>query len=637
MAYIILVPAMPRHYKRTTRRISPALIEEAVKCINEKGVPLRQVSRDLNIPRTTLQRYLSDAKANAVNGVDTNYNKGAARNKVFSVQLEKELEQYLLQASRHLHGLTKSNLRDLAYEYAKENNCKYPKSWDDNQKAGMDWVDSFMSRHKGLTIRKPQATSLSRATSFNRHNLNMFYDNLETVLVRYKFSPNAIWNMDETSVSTAHRPPKVIADKTVKQVGQITSAERGIMCTMVGAVNAQGNFMPPMIIFPRVNFKDYMIAGAPTGTTGAANPSGWISREIFVSWLKQFISHTRASKDNPVMLLLDNHDSHVSIAAIETARKYGVVMVSFPPHCTHRLQPLDIAVYSPFKRSFFDACNGWQISNPGRTLTIYNMAELITIAFPAAFTPRNITSGFRAPGIFPYNRNIFTDDDLASSYVTDRPDETEPSATPATTPLPSVSTPSTSAVVATAVVTPEQIRPHAKAGPRKKSRRGRTRQAAILTLTPQKSATEETGSPVPLPVKRRRSKRKDDTSDSESESDEPVVLEDNTSDEEPECGSPVEDANSTIKTGDYVVVKFAGKKTIKHYVGLVLTQDALETQVTFFKRNGQHYVSPDQPDISFVDSSDIVLKLPEPSFIGAGSRAGAKISFGVDLSRFSNM
>jgi len=29
--------------------------------------------------------------------------------------------------------------------------------------------------------------------------------------------------------------------------------------------------------------------------------------------------------------------------------KEGIVMVTFPPHYTHRLQPIDIAVMSPFK------------------------------------------------------------------------------------------------------------------------------------------------------------------------------------------------------------------------------------------------------------------------------------------------
>lgn len=127
--------------------------------------------------------------------------------------MESELPTYLLQASRQLHGLTKNHQRDLVNEFAKQNHSNYPKAWNGNKKAGVDWVDGFMKRHPQLTIRKPQATSLGRATSFNRHNLNSFHDNLEAVMTKYNFAPNSIWNMDETAISTAHCPPKVIADK----------------------------------------------------------------------------------------------------------------------------------------------------------------------------------------------------------------------------------------------------------------------------------------------------------------------------------------------------------------------------------------------------------------------------------------
>jgi hypothetical protein len=55
----------------------------------------------------------------------------------------------------------------------------------------------------------------------------------------------------------------------------VTSGERGINVTMIVAVNAIGNHVPPMLIFPRVHFKDHMLTVAPTASIGGANSTGW--------------------------------------------------------------------------------------------------------------------------------------------------------------------------------------------------------------------------------------------------------------------------------------------------------------------------------------------------------------------------
>lgn len=88
-----------------------------------------------------------------------------------------------------------------------------------------------------------------------------------------------------------------------------------------------------------------MINGAPIGSAGSATVSEWMNTETFLIMLKHFINYSKASQANKTLLIYDNHESHVSIAAINLAKENGVTILTLPPHCSHRLQPLDKAVF----------------------------------------------------------------------------------------------------------------------------------------------------------------------------------------------------------------------------------------------------------------------------------------------------
>ncbi|GBP40289.1 hypothetical protein EVAR_83979_1 [Eumeta japonica] len=198
--------------------------------------------------------------------------------------------------------------------------------------------------------------------------------------------------IDETGLSTVHVPPRILAPLGAKQVGSMTSAERGTTVTMIAAINAGGGFIPPMLIFPRVNFKHFMITGAPEGSIGGANPSGWSNESMFVIFLQHFIKYAKPTKERPVILIMDNHESHISISAIQMAKDNGVKLITLHPHTSNHMQPLDKSVFGPFKTYFNTAANELLMSpgHVGKQLTIYDIAGLVGKAFPLAFTPNNI-------------------------------------------------------------------------------------------------------------------------------------------------------------------------------------------------------------------------------------------------------
>lgn len=283
---------MPRSKTGQKRpAISQNNMTAAVKSILEGRLSLREAEKEFSVSKSTLARHIQSHKASGAD--EFIYSKKNYVKKIFSNYEEEELADYLKQAARLHYGLTKNEVKSLAFQYAKSNAKQYPETWNETEKAGNEWLRGFLKRQPFLSLRKPESTSLARSTSFNKATVSEFFFNLKKVLTRDSSPPEKIYNLDETGNLTVHIPPKIIAPKCIKQIGSMTSGERGINITMIAAVNAIGNYAAPMLIFPCVHVRNHMLKGAPTGPIGGANPSGWSNEVLFLQYIEHFINQVK--------------------------------------------------------------------------------------------------------------------------------------------------------------------------------------------------------------------------------------------------------------------------------------------------------------------------------------------------------
>ena len=92
-------------------------------------------------------------------------------------------------------------------------------------------------------------------------------------------------------------------------------------------------------------------------------------------------------------------------------------MVSLPSHCYHRPQHLHVGYFKPFQTyySMAMAIEEKKLrSRPGYGGLTTDVSSLVNEAFSRASTVKTAKNAFRKCGIWPLDRNVFTEADCRS-------------------------------------------------------------------------------------------------------------------------------------------------------------------------------------------------------------------------------
>ena len=236
--------------------------------------------------------------------------------------------------------------------------------------------------------------------------INSFFDKLTELLTQVKeFS--LIINMDESGFSS--RPLKnstqnccFVSNCTIPPTFKEEHDSSHI--SIVGAVSTDGKPLKPMLLSvnktPPNNIKGTWLEDQ---FEWFQTPKGYMNHLAMISWIKtvlipyvtlERIEHN--AEDQPALLIMDGLKSHLMSEILDLLNENKIIILCLPPHSSHILQVLDLAIFSPMKNFYRNSKS--QLFQ-GQERKMAKKVEKIIKAFYYATYKGNILSGWQESGL----------------------------------------------------------------------------------------------------------------------------------------------------------------------------------------------------------------------------------------------
>lgn len=377
------------------RQYAPEQMALAIEAVRENKMSKKQASKIFGVPRTTLLDKLSGRVPEGPVSPGTRPTLTEAE--------EKTLVNYILLMADVGYPLTR---KELLLEVKKILDLDGRKTAFRDNLPGKDWYKRFRQRNPELTMRTPQSLGHERAM-INKDMVEMWFSTLfkflDSEVPDYKMlinNPRRIFNADESGFPLCIKSGKVLAGVGSKHVYQVVTNNK-TQITVMACFNALGDYLPPLIVYPGQRLRDVGLSSFTEAIFGQTE-NGWMDADLFVAFLEHFLHFVKSkSIPFPVILFVDGHATHMTLAASEFCSKNGIILYCLLPNATHILQACDIGLFSPMKSAWISEVKYWQMNHIGEVLTKKTFPEVFKIVWDRVTTLENSTQGFKKSGLYP--------------------------------------------------------------------------------------------------------------------------------------------------------------------------------------------------------------------------------------------
>ncbi|OAQ57362.1 DDE superfamily endonuclease [Pochonia chlamydosporia 170] len=214
---------------------------------------------------------------------------------------------------------------------------------------------------------------------FKRHEVNIYFQRLSTILIEEGIPLEDIWNMDEIGFRIGIGKDQFIVTKR-KRAHYFGIPENRESATAIESISAGGRVIPAFLILSaQMHMAKYL---------------EWL--ELFNNWPAQ------GSLGKRRLLIVDDHGSHHTKQSIQYCDDHDIIPFGMPPNLTHILQPLNVMVFQPLKHYHAKAL-GIMVRDTLVHIGKLEFLSCIGHVRDQAFKESTMRSAFKKTVICPFN------------------------------------------------------------------------------------------------------------------------------------------------------------------------------------------------------------------------------------------